>query len=136
LRRIVANDQLRGSVVPLSDEQDLETLRQISVLLERENQRLITKNLELTAELARLRGLPAVEQLTFTVEQQLHQTRTTILAGGAARPNTPAPRPSRPGHGPRLKPALPVIEVRHELPPDQRGCPACRGHADRADRAV
>jgi transposase len=22
---------------------------------------------------------------------------------------------------------LPIIEVRHELPPDQRGCPACGG---------
>ena len=42
-------------MVKLSDEHDLETLRQISLLLDRENQRLITKNLQLTAELARLR---------------------------------------------------------------------------------
>ena len=46
-------------MVELSQEQDLETLRQISLLLDRENQRLITKTLELTAEVARLQGLPS-----------------------------------------------------------------------------
>ena len=114
-------------MVPLSDERDLETLRQISLLLERENQRLITKNLELTAEVARLRGLPAVEQLTFTIEQRLQQTRTTILDGATISAPPAMPRPSRPGHGPRAQPALPVVEIRHELPPDQRACPACGG---------
>jgi len=76
---------MRGIVVPLTDERDVETLRQISLLLERENQRLITKNLQLTAELARLRGLPEVAQLTFAVEQTLQQTRAAILDGAANR---------------------------------------------------
>ena len=117
---------MRGIVVPLTEERDVETLRQISLLLERENQRLITKNLQLTAELARLRGLPEVAQLTFAVEQTLQQTRAAILDGAAATPSSP-PRPARPGHGPREQPALPIVEVRHELPADQRGCPACGG---------
>lgn len=117
---------MRGTVVPLTEERDVETLRQISLLLERENQRLITKNLQLTAELARLRGLPAVEQLTFAVERTLQQTRAAILDGPPAAAPTAA-RPPRPGHGPREQPALPVLEVRHELPVDQRGCPACGG---------
>lgn len=111
-------------MVPLTEERDVDTLRTISLLLERENQRLITKNL--TAELARLRGLPAIAQLTFEVEQTLQQTRAAILDRAAA-PTPTAPRPPRPGHGPREQPALPVIEVRHELPADQRGCPACGG---------
>ena len=118
---------MRGSVVPLSEERDLETLRQISLLLERENHRLITKNLELTAELARLRGLPAVEQLTFAVEQRLQQTRSAILENGASDSTLPTPRRSRPGHGPRPQPALSVVEVRHELATDQRACPTCGG---------
>jgi transposase len=113
-------------VVPLAEERDVDTLRQISLLLERENQRLITKNLQLTAELARLRGLPEVAQLTFAAEQTLQQTRAAIL-DRAAVPSPSTPRPPRPGHGPREQPALPVIEVRHELPVDQRGCPACGG---------
>jgi hypothetical protein len=35
--------------------------------------------------------------------------------------------PGIPGHGPREQAALPVIAIRHELPPDQRACPACGG---------
>ena len=81
-------------MVPLTEERDVETLRQIRLLLERENQRLITKNLALTAELARLRGLPEVTQLTFVVEQTLHQTRAAILDGTAATPRR-APRGPR-----------------------------------------
>ena len=64
----------------------MDTLRQISVLLECENQRLIAKNLQLTAELARLRGLPDVEQLTFSVAQTWPQTRTVMLTGGERWP--------------------------------------------------
>ena len=118
---------MRGNVVPLREERDVETLRQISLLLERENQRLIAKNLQLTAELARVRGLPEVAQLTFEVALTLQQTRAAILEGAAAAPTPTTPRPPRPGHGPREQPALPIIEVRHELPADQRGCPACGG---------
>lgn len=114
-------------MVPLAEERNVETLRQISVLLERENQRLITKNLQLTAELARLCGLPTVAQLTFAVEQTLQQTRAAILEGATVASAPAPPRPPRPGHGPREQPTLPIIERRHDLPPDQRGCPACGG---------
>jgi len=113
-------------VVKLTDEQDVETLRQISLLLDRENQRLITKNLQLTTELARLRGVADVEQLAFTVEDALQQTRTQIFQrdGVAA---TPEPRRPQPGHGPREQPTLPTVEIRHELAADHRPCPTCGG---------
>jgi hypothetical protein len=116
-------------VVKLNDEQDVETLRQISLLLDRENQRLITKNLQLTAELARLRGVSDVAQLTFTVQHDLQQARTQIFArpgGDAAAPPGTIRRPQV-GHGPREHPTLPIVEIRHELPADQRQCPACGG---------
>jgi len=100
LRRIARDDLLRGIVVPLAEERDVDTLRQISLLLERENQRLIAKNLQLTAELARLRGLSEVEQLTFAVERTLQQTRATILDGVASTAAPPPSRLPRPGHGP------------------------------------
>ena len=45
-------------MIDLTQERDVDTLRQISLLLERENQRHITKPLQLTAELARLRSVP------------------------------------------------------------------------------
>ena len=116
-------------MVKLSDEHDLETLRQISLLLDRENQRLIAKNLELTAELARVRGIPELEQLTFSLRHDLQQTRTQIFqrSVGTPAPSALVPRRPQPGHGPREQPTLPVIEIRHELPADQRECPACGG---------
>ena len=115
----------------LNEEHDLETLRQISLLLDRENQRLITKNLQLTAELARLRGLPDVTQLAFTVQHELQHARTQIFARpdrpGHETAPPPSMRPPQTGHGPREQPTLPVVEIRHELPVDQRQCPACGG---------
>jgi transposase len=113
-------------VVKLTDEQDVETLRQISLLLDRENQRLIAKNLQLTAELARLRGVSEVEQLAFSVQHELQQTRAQIFQREDVTP-PPAPRRPQPGHGPREQPALPTVEICHELAPDQRQCPACGG---------
>jgi transposase len=113
-------------VVKLTDERDVETLRQISLLLDRENQRLITKNLQLTAELARLRGVSDVEQLAFSVQHALQQTRAQIFQREDVAP-PPAPRRPQPGHGPRTQPSLPTVEIRHELAPDQRQCPACGG---------
>ena len=109
-------------MVPLDDERDIETLRQISHLLTRENQRLLTANLELRAELARLRGEPEVAQLAFTVA---HTEPSRLSAESAPAP--PAPRPARPGHGPRAQPTLPIVETVHTLPADQRACPACGG---------
>jgi hypothetical protein len=83
-------------VVKLSEEHDVDTLRQISLLLDRENQRLITKNLELTAELARLRGIPDVEQLTFSIQHDLQQTRTQIFQRPVGAPAPSARRPHVP----------------------------------------
>ena len=117
-------------MVELTKEQDLETLRQISLLLDRENQRLITKTLALTAEVAHLQGLPHAEQLQLAVLEDLQQRRAQVFQYPATPANAspaPAKRPVPPGHGPRRQPTLPVVEIRHELPPDGRQCPACGG---------
>jgi transposase len=117
-------------MVQLTDERDLETLRQISLLLDRENQRLITKNLQLTAEIARRRGIPNSKQVVLATLQELQQVRARVFERPEPGSNTtPAPtsRPPHPGHGPRHQPELPVVEIRHELPAEQRQCPACGG---------
>jgi len=67
-------------MVELSKEQDLDTLRQISLLLDRENQRLVTKTLELTAEVARLRGVPDPEQTQLAVLQELERSLTVATS--------------------------------------------------------
>jgi transposase len=122
LHRITRGDLLRGSMVPLDDERDVDTLRQISQLLTRENQRLVAANLELRAELARLRGEPEIAQLAFTVDSAAPPRTET-----PARAATPRPRPPQPGHGPREQPTLPIVETVHTVPADQRACPACGG---------
>jgi transposase len=114
-------------MIDLTQERDVDTLRQISLLLERENQRLLTKTLQLTAELARLRGVADPEQLALAELRALEEARAHQRHAPDGRTPTASPRPLRPGHGPRPQPALPVIAIRHELPPDQRGCPACGG---------
>jgi transposase len=117
-------------MVELTKEHDLETLRQISLLLDRENQRLITKTLDLTAELARLKGLNP-EQLQLAVLADLQHHRARVFDQPSTPTCAPAPkRPPAPGHGPRPQPMLPVVEIRHELPPDQRQCPTCGGELE------
>lgn len=115
-------------MVQLKDERDVHTLRQISLLLDRKNQRLIDKLRRVTAELARVRGVPNAEQLELALLQELQHAREQIFRRDARRPERPsAPRPRHPGHGPRAQATLPTTEIRHELPPDQRTCPACSG---------
>jgi transposase len=117
-------------MVELTKEHDLETLRQISLLLDRENQRLITKTLELTAEVARLRGVADPAQLQLAVLDELKQRRAQVFHPRdttAATDVSPSKRPPQPGHGPRPQPTLPVVEIRHELPADDRPCPSCGG---------
>jgi hypothetical protein len=67
-------------MIDLTQERDVETLRQISLLLERENQRLITKTVALMAENARLRGLPDPQQLTLAELRALAQRRAAVHA--------------------------------------------------------
>jgi hypothetical protein len=105
-------------MVDLTQERDVDTLRQVSLLLDREVQRLITKNLQLTTELARLRGVADPERLALAELRALQQRRAEVLTP-APTPSAPS-RPACPGHGPRSQPALPTVDIRHELPPDQR----------------
>src|SRR4051794_15347744 len=114
-------------MVQLQDERDVDTLRQISLLLDRENQRLIEKVRQLTMELARVRGVPQADQLELALLQELQPAREQVLRSPTRATDgspSPPPRPRHPGHGPRTQAALPTIEIRHELPADRRGCPA------------
>jgi transposase len=114
-------------MVELAKEQNLETLRQVSLLLDRENQRLITKTLHLTAELARLQGIPHPEQQQLAVLHELEQRRAELFQCEPPSTADRAARPAPPGHGPRPQPTLPIVEIRHALAPADRACPACGG---------
>ena len=110
-------------------------LRQVAVLLERENDKLHAKLHTLTAELARLRGdaRPAVElELEFLKELLAQRARALFGASSEQRPRPATPPPSAPpaprrGHGPTAQPALPIVDQVHELAEADRTCPQCGG---------
>ena len=110
-------------------------LRQVAVLLERENDKLHAKLQTLTAELARLRGdaRPAAElELEFLKELLAQRERALFGASSEQRPrpvtSAPSPPPAaRPGHGPTAQPMLPTVDVVHELDAADLTCPQCGG---------
>ena len=110
-------------------------LRQVAVLLERENDKLHAKLQTLTAELARLRGdaRPAAElELEFLKELLAQRERALFGASSEQRPRPATPTASAPpvprrGHGPTVQPALPIVDQVHELAEADRTCPQCGG---------
>lgn len=116
---------------------DADTLRQVAVLLERENQRLHDRLQRLTVELAHLRGEDAAAaQIHLEFLRELLAQRERALFGDSSekrpRPAGPAdtaPAPAAParGHGPTAQPTLPHVETMHTLPEDDRSCPQCGG---------
>lgn len=95
-------------MVRLAGEKDIETVRQAALLLASENQKLVSKNVELTRELLKLKGLGS-EQLALRIaelEQQLAARNKKIFGDSSERrPNGSAngsesKEPQR-GHGPK-----------------------------------
>ena len=116
---------------------DADVLRQVAVLLERENQRLHDRLQQLTAELAQLRGLDATAaqvHLEFLKELLAQRERALFGDSSEKRPRAeasaePAPAPPGPsrGHGPKPQPTIPLVETMHTLPEADRVCPQCGG---------
>ena len=110
-------------------------MRQVAVLLERENDRLHAKLTALTRELSQLRGedaRAAQRQLDALKEILAHREHALFGASSEQRPQpasaAPAPPAAPPrGHGPKAQPALPVIDMVHELAASDRTCSACGG---------
>src|SRR5258708_7536124 len=105
----------------LAVEKDLETVRKAALLLESENKKLVSKNIELTRELLKLKGL-GDEQLKLKLqelEQQL-AVRNKALFGkstekGNKRSGGSGPKEKQPGHGPKNQPALRNVDQLVEL---------------------
>jgi hypothetical protein len=114
---------------------DADMLRQVAVLLERENEKLHAKVQALTHELARLRGhdaSAAERQLAFLKELLALREQALFGPSSEQRPRrpdpeaAPAPAPGR-GHGPTAQPELPRVEMVHVLDQADQTCPQCGG---------
>ena len=116
---------------------DFDQLKQVTRILHKENQRLHDKLAKYVRELAKLRGESAQRRLALeisqlqsqmdTVQRQLGKVSEKRGSGEAADGEA---KPPRRGHGPRLQPKLTIEEQIHELPEDERSCPACDGQLE------
>jgi transposase len=124
-------------VLRIEEIHDADVLRQVAVLLERENQRLHDRLQQLTAELAQLRGQDATAaqvHLEFLKELLAQRERALFGDSSEKRPRSEAgsgaalapPAPQH-GHGPKAQPTLPLVETFHTLPEADRVCPQCGG---------
>lgn len=101
------------------------------MLLERENQRLTAKVVELTRQLLSAQGKDASElqlRLAALEEQLAKRNKMLFSPSTEKRPKSKAKtdeRPAQPGHGPRPQPELPRIEVDHDLDEADKVCKAC-----------
>lgn len=119
----------------LETENDPEVLRQAALLLERENQRLVARVVELTQQLIALKGSADAQQALQieleNLQKQLEQTQRRLYgpkserrAGSDADQNDEQ-KAKKPGHGPRAQPKLPVVEREHLLDEADKICTAC-----------
>ena len=124
----------------LQNEKDPDILRQAALLLERENQRLVTKIIELTRELIALKGGDA-EQMKLRIaalEQQLAARNRKLFGTSSekrsttdeSKPKDEEPKAPPKGHGPRQQLSLPIQEVVHELDKADQACTSCGGVLD------
>jgi transposase len=115
-------------VIKIDQIRDPEKLRRVTLLLDREVDRLQQQVREQAIELASLRG-EEIAQVDFRFPRQELQK---ALAEAECEPMPPPrlPRPVRPGHGPQPQERLPVQERVYELPAGERGCKACGGEVE------
>lgn len=99
-----------------------------------ENERLRNRLLELTKELAALKGGDGAQQLSLELErlqEQIANLNQKMFGDSSERRPVEKPKKSRKpkkGHGPRAQPELEQVELRMALADDDRTCPTCGEH--------
>jgi hypothetical protein len=122
-------------VLKLQDEKDPEVLRKAALILERENERLRQRVLELQRKVLELQGKgddPQQLRLRLAELEQQLAVRIRMLFGlksersGNQTWQQPDESKVNKGHGHREQPALPILEQKHDL--DEAG-KVCRSVA-------
>jgi transposase len=124
-------------MVDIEHIDDREQLRQVALLLDRENQKLHDKIRALAAEIAKLKGQSgeaAQLELAYLRELLAARERALFAEKSERRPQTDGASPTAPegekvqrGHGARAQSKLPIVETVHELPAAEKACPQCGG---------
>ena len=114
--------------------QSRDALLQAVKLLERQVLQLQKINAKLRARLAELEGASNPQQLEIDyLREQIDQLNAQLFAASSEKRHAEAraaqqpPRKPRKGHGPTPQPLVPVVEVVHELPEEERICEKCGG---------
>lgn len=121
-------------MINVATETDIERLRQVAILLERENTHLHRRLEELLDKLARAQGKDADSlQLEIAQIKEALDRRNHALFGASSEKRRNGSRrkegehePQR-GHGPSTQPTLPIVEVVHTLDEADKTCPCCGG---------
>lgn len=115
----------------VSEEMNIDVLRQKTRILENENERLTTKVTELLREVFELKGMaPAAIELNLTklVEQAAEQSappkRSERRSKGA---NSDDKKTKQRGHGPTAQPKLEVQDELFDLDEPDKACTSCGG---------
>jgi transposase len=121
-------------VLKIENISDPSQLKQIAILLQKENDRMHARLAEMTKELAKLKGQDGNRQLELEIENlqsQMSKLQRQLFAPSSER------RPSQKkeekekepqtGHGPREQLHLKAIEHTYELDEKEKNCELCGG---------
>jgi transposase len=118
----------------IETERDIDVLRQMARLLDRENERLLARVTTLRREIADLKGegQEAVQQELEELRALLAQRERSLFGDSSEKrsreksPPGAAETPTK-GHGPTEQKSLPIVDVVHVLDEADRSCPSCGG---------
>lgn len=115
-------------------ETDVVRLREMAVMLARENQRLVAKVVELTKKLATATGKDKaqLELELANLHEQLAKKDDAKLPRneGRKQPKTKSDKTKQTGHGPKEQPKLEVDPVSWRLDSADQACPSCGNQMD------
>jgi transposase len=122
-------------VIAIESEKRVDVLRQVALLLQKENERLHERLQTLTRELAAAKGV-GTEALQLEIEnlRELLLRRNQEIFGASSEKRKHAgsdetkPPKSASGHGRTAQKRLDVLEEVHALDEADRACPCCGGH--------
>ena len=125
-------------MVNIANINDIEELRSVAHLLDKENERLIDRIKELTEELTQLKGQDAssAQREIENLLEQLQRNRKVIFGDSSERraaqrkQQRKGSKKPQTGHGPRPQPGLPLEERVLDLDKDDRTCNVCGGQLD------